>query len=247
MDKVNIRGVEFLNATMDECAAYIWERYEKGEQSAVFTPNSEIVQNCIDSPELYGVINSAEVIIPDGIGVVKAAKILGCPLKERVPGIEMGERIIRDSVERGGKIFFMGSKPGIAEAAAKVMEERYPGVVFAGCHDGYFKKEGPECDAVVEEINKSAADILFVCLGAPAQEKWIYANRARLENVKIMLALGGSLDGYSGNVKRAPEFFCKHGLEWFYRLMCQPSRIGRMMKLPKFYFGTWLYKIRGKK
>ena len=87
---------------------------------------------------------------------------------------------------------------------------------------------------MIDEINKSAADRLFVCLGAPAQEKWIYANRARLTNVKIMLGLGGSLDGYSGNVKRAPDFFCRHGLEWFYRLLCQPSRIGRMMNQQKW-------------
>ena len=246
MEKINIRGVEFFNATMDECADYVWERYASGGQSAVFTPNSEIVQNCIDSPELYEIINSAEVIIPDGIGVVKAAKILGTPLKERIPGIEFGERIIKDSASRGGKIYFLGSKPGVAEDAAAAMVKKYPDAVFVGTHDGYFEKDGAECDAVIADINKSAADILFVCLGAPVQEKWIYKNRAKLENVKIMLALGGSLDGYSGNVKRAPEFFCRHGLEWFYRLICQPSRIGRMMKLPKFYFGTWLYKLRRK-
>ena len=88
--------------------------------------------------------------------------------------------------------------------------------------------------------------MLFVCLGAPVQEKWIAANRDKLDNVKLMLALGGSLDGYSGNVKRAPKVFRKLGLEWFYRLLCDPKRIGRMMALPKFYFGTWLFKLRGK-
>ena len=87
---------------------------------------------------------------------------------------------------------------------------------------------------------------MFVCLGCPAQEKWIYANREKLGGVVLFLALGGSLDGYSGNVKRAPKLFIKLGLEWFYRLLCEPSRIGRMMKLPKFYFGTWMYKLSGK-
>ena len=194
----------------------------------------------------YETVNSAEVIIPDGIGVIKAAKILGTPLRERIPGVELGERIIRESAGHGAKIFFLGSKPGVAETAAEVMKERYPSIDICGCRDGYFKKEGSECDEVVGEINESAADILFVCLGAPVQEKWICANRARLPGVRVFLALGGSLDSYSGNVKRAPEFFCRHGLEWFYRLMCQPSRIGRMMKLPKFYFGTWMYKLSGK-
>ena len=88
--------------------------------------------------------------------------------------------------------------------------------------------------------------MLFVCLGCPAQEKWIYTNRKKLGGVVLFLALGGSLDGYSGNVKRAPKIFIKLGLEWFYRLLCEPSRIGRMMKLPKFYFGTWMYKLSGK-
>ena len=246
MEKINIRGVNFLNTTLDGAAEYIWQRFADGEQTAVFTPNSEIVQNCIDTPELYETVNSAEVIIPDGIGVIKAAKILGTPLRERIPGVELGERIIKESAGHGAKIFFLGSKPGVAEAAAEVMKERYPSIEICGCRDGYFKKEGSECDEVVGEINESAADILFVCLGAPVQEKWICANRARLSGVKVFLALGGSLDSYSGNVKRAPEFFCRHGLEWFYRLMCQPSRIGRMMKLPKFYFGTWLFKLKNK-
>ena len=124
MEKINIRGVNFLNTTLDGAAEYIWQRFADGEQTAVFTPNSEIVQNCIDTPELYETVNSAEVIIPDGIGVIKAAKILGTPLRERIPGVELGERIIRESAGHGAKIFFLGSKPGVAEAAAEVNHNR---------------------------------------------------------------------------------------------------------------------------
>ena len=142
MEKINIRGVNFLNTTLDGAAEYIWQRFADGEQTAVFTPNSEIVQNCIDTPELYETVNSAEVIIPDGIGVIKAAKILGTPLRERIPGVELGERIIRESAGHGAKIFFLGSKPGVAETAAEVMKERYPSIDICGCRDGYFKKEG---------------------------------------------------------------------------------------------------------
>ena len=98
---------------------------------------------------------------------------------------------------------------------------------------------------MIDAINKTGANAVFVCLGCPAQEKWIYENREKL-NAKALLALGGSLDAYSGNVRRAPRIFIKLGLEWFYRLLCQPQRIGRMMKLPKFYFGTWLYKFKKK-
>ena len=247
MEKIDVRGVNFLNADKDEVMSFIWDRYDRGETTAVFTPNPEIVQKCIDDPSLFEVVNSAEAVVPDGIGVVKAAKILGTPLKARVPGIEVGERVLAESASHGAKVVFMGSKPGIAEKAREVMEERYPGIVFAGTNDGYFKKEGEESDAVAAKINDSAADVLFVCLGAPAQEKWIYQNRSKLPGVRIFLALGGSLDAYSGAVNRAPKFFIKHNIEWLYRLLKQPTRIGRMMSLPKFYFGTWLYKLRQKK
>lgn len=245
--KVDVRGIKFDNVTLDEVTELLINRVKSGCQTAVFTPNSEIVQMCVESPDMYDVIGAADVTLPDGIGVIKAAKILKNPLKERVPGFDTGERIISRSGREGLRIFFLGGKPGIAEAAAAKMTEKYPDAVFVGCHDGYFEKSGDANDAVVRMINDSGANVLFVCLGAPTQEKWINANRAKLPDVMLLLGLGGSLDGYSGNVKRAPEFFIKHNIEWLYRLACQPSRIGRMMKLPKFYFGTWLYKLKSAK
>ena len=186
-------------------------------------------------------------MVPDGIGVIKAAKILGVPMKERVPGVELGEKMIEYSAKNGKRVYFLGGKPGVASLAAEKMSEKYPGLNVVGTGDGYFKKEGEESDAVVGKILESGAELLFVCLGVPVQEKWIFANKTRLsESVKVCMALGGSLDVYSGTVKRAPAFFCKTGLEWFYRLIKQPSRIGRMMKLPKFLIGTYKAKRKGK-
>lgn len=242
-EKKNIRGVYFDNVTLDEADALLDECFEAGEQTAVFTPNSEIVQCCIDKPEMYEIINSAELIVPDGIGVIKAAKILGTPLKCKVAGVELGERVVKKAHDHGRKLFFLGGKPGIAEAAAAKLAEKYGDLTVVGTNDGYFTKTGEENDAVIEKINASCAEVLFVCLGAPAQENWIFANRSRLPGVKIMLGLGGSLDVYSDTVKRAPKVFVKLGLEWFYRLIKEPKRIGRMMSLPKFYFGTILYKL----
>jgi N-acetylglucosaminyldiphosphoundecaprenol N-acetyl-beta-D-mannosaminyltransferase len=245
--KINIRGVIFDNVAFDEAVARLLSYLESGKQCALFTPNSEIVQSCIDDNSLYPIINSAELIIPDGIGVVKAGRILSTPFKGgKVAGIEVGEELIHRLAGTNHSVFLLGGKPNIAEAARDKLLEKYPGVSFAGCRDGYFKKDGEENDEVIREINESGADVLFVCLGCPAQEKWIYNYRNRLDNVLLLLALGGSLDGYSGNVKRAPKIFINLGLEWFYRLICEPKRIGRMMKLPKFYFGTWLYKLSGK-
>ena len=247
IEKVNIRGVEFDNLTLDEAVDYIFDRMKSGDKTVVYTPNSEIVQACIEDKEFQDIIASADIRVADGIGVVKAARILKTPLKGRVAGVEVGEQIIKKSGEEGYKIFFLGGKPGVAEAAFEKLHEKYPQAVFAGSHHGYFDKSGDENNSVIEKINAADADILFVFLGAPAQEKWIFQNKDKLPSIKLFMGLGGSIDIYSGNLKRAPKFFIKFGLEWFYRLICDPKRIGRMMKLPKFYFGTYIYKIKNKK
>ncbi len=245
-EKINIRGVYFDNVTPEEASERVncalAENKTEGKVFSVYTPNPEIVQLCIEQNEYYDVINSASMVVPDGIGVIKAAKILKTPLKARVPGIEVGERALCHAAERGYRVFFLGGKPSVAEEAAKKKREQYPKLNICGCSDGYFKKEGAENDAVIEKINAAAPDLLFVCLGVPAQEKWIKDNGERLTSVKVCLALGGSLDVYSGNVKRAPKLFIKLNLEWFYRLLKEPKRIGRMMKLPKFLIGTLIHR-----
>lgn len=246
-DRINIRGVLFNNVTFDEAVNGLLESLDNGRVAALYTPNSEIVQACIESPELFDIINAAEMIVPDGIGVIKAGKILGTPFKGgKVAGIEVGEEIIKRLEGTEHSVFLLGGKPGVAEQAREALLAKYPGVCFAGCRDGYFKKNGTENDEVIAQINASDADVLYVCLGAPTQEKWIFENRRYLPKVKLMLGLGGSLDGYAGNVKRAPKIFIRLGLEWFYRLLCEPWRFKRMLKLPKFYFGTWKYKLTGK-
>ena len=249
MEIINIRGVNFCNVTLAEAADWAADTLTSSPDTprAVFTPNSEIVQLCIEENEYYALINSADLIIPDGIGVIKASRILGTPLKEKVAGIELGEQVLRIAAEQGYSVYFLGAKPGVAEQAAQKMQEKYPALTVAGIHDGYFKKEGEENEAVLAEIRAAAPDVLYVCLGVPAQEKWIDANRPALGSVKLCLALGGSLDVWAGNVKRAPKLFIRLGLEWFYRLCCEPKRIGRMMKLPKFLFGTYAEKWRGRK
>ncbi len=249
-EKINIRGVYFDNVTPEEASARVngalAAKKTEGRVFSVYTPNPEIVQLCIENNEFYDVINSASMVVPDGIGVIKAAKILKTPLKSRVPGIEIGERALCECAEKGYRVFFLGGKPGIAEEAAKKKSEQYPSLNFCGTADGYFKKEGEENEAMLKRINDAAPDLLFVCLGVPAQEKWIKENGPLLTSVKVCLALGGSLDVYSGNVRRAPKLFIKLNLEWFYRLLKEPRRIGRMMKLPKFLIGTLIHGNREK-
>ena len=242
MEKINIRGIEFDNVTLSEAVDMLIGLAHGDKTCAVVTPNAEIVQKCIEEEEFASVVRQADVILPDGVGVIKASKILGTPLKSPVPGVEVGEALVAKSGEEKLPVFLMGGKPGVAEAAAEKLKEKYPDAELVGTHHGYFSKSGEENDAMVREINESGAAILFVCFGVPAQEKWMIENRERLDSVRVMLGLGGSLDVYSGTLKRAPAFFRKLSLEWLYRLIRQPSRIGRMMKLPKFYFGTKKYK-----
>lgn len=254
IQKINIRGVYFANVTLDEAAAYVEERIVAGDVTAIFTPNPEIVQMCIEDESFYDIVNSAELIVPDGIGVVKASRILKTPLKEKVAGVELGERVLDIAARNNKGVFLFGGKDStitesgisVADQCIPVFEKKFKGIKIAGTRDGYCKKDGDDNDETIRLINESGAEVLFVCLGAPAQEKWIFNNRDKLPNIKVYLGLGGSLDVYSGNVKRAPKLFIKLGLEWFYRLLCEPKRIGRMMKLPKFYFGTWVYKLKKK-
>lgn len=245
IEKINVRGVYFDNVTMYEAFEKAVSLINTDGFSYMVTPNSEIVQACIENPKLFNVINSADLIIPDGIGVVYAAKILGTPLKEKVAGVEMAEKIIEYAAQNGEKIYFFGGGKKTAEReavhtlAAKALAEKYPGFEAVG-RDGYFSEE--ETEDIIADINASGARILFVCLGAPKQEKWIYKNREKLTNITFAAGLGGSLDVFAGTAQRAPEFYIKNNLEWFYRLTKNPSRAGRMMKLPKFLAGTIIHK-----
>lgn len=243
-NRICVRGVFFDNVTLDEAAQLLRAAARENRSGvSVFTPNSEIVQMCIEDPSMMEKINGGGLVVPDGIGVIKAARILGTPLKEKVAGVDLGRCVIAFAAEDGYPVALVGGKPGIAEDAADALRKEYPGLNICLTADGYFKKEGEENEAVLCRIRESGARIVFVCLGAPTQEKWIAANRDKLPGVNLLLGLGGSLDVYSGHVKRAPAIFVRLGLEWLYRLLKEPKRIGRMMKLPQFYFGTWKYKL----
>lgn len=246
-EKINIRGVNFLNVNLDEAAEVGKEMLCGDRVCTVFTPNAEIVQLCIEKNEYYDLYNGGDMVVADGAGVVKAAKILKTPVKGKVAGVELGEKMLEYCAKSGDGAFFLGAKPGVADLAAKKMAEKYPGLKVVGTNDGYFKKEGEESDAVIEKINESGAKLLFVCLGVPVQEEWITANKAKLTSARMCMCLGGSLDVYAGTVKRAPKIFIKLSCEWLYRLLKEPKRIGRMMKLPKFLIGTYFAKFKKKK
>ena len=237
--RINIMGVEFDSLTISEAV----ERAETliAERSAAYvvTPNPEIVMTCWDNPDAMEAVQNADLVLPDGVGVVYGAKILGTPLKGKLPGIDFATELMRRLAKRGGRVYLLGAKPGIAELAGERMQEQFPGLIVCGTHDGYFQEDAP----VIEEINALQPDLLLVCLGAPKQELWMHRNRPLLK-VGLMAGLGGSLDVFAGTVKRAPVFFQKLGMEWFYRLLKEPWRFKRMMKLPKFLFACIGKKFR---
>ena len=229
VERTEILGVEFDNVTLDEAADRAIALMDQDGPHLVATPNPEIVQLARRDPEFGRVLSDADLVIPDGVGVVYAAKILGRPLKGRVPGIEFAAALMARMAGKGKRLFLLGAKPGVAELAAANLAVEYPGLVVCGTHDGYFQEDAPGA----ETIRRARADVVFVCLGAPKQEMWIARNGADT-GARLLVGLGGSLDVFAGQVKRAPKAFQKLGLEWFYRLCRQPSRIGRMAKLPLF-------------
>lgn len=238
--RVEVMGIPFDSVTMDEALDAALRLMEREGAAYVVTPNSEIVYEAQRSDELRQCLCQADLVLPDGAGVVLGAKILGTPVKEKVAGIEFGENLMKRLQHTDKTFYFLGGKPGVAEQAAGKLREKYPDLRICGTADGYFQDEA----AVIAAINEKKPDVLLVCLGFPKQEKFMNAHRKELQ-VGIMAGLGGSLDGFAGNVKRAPRWMIRCNLEWFYRLLKEPSRIGRMMRLPKFLLQVVLRRLKG--
>lgn len=236
-----ILSVGFDNVTLDEAVETVMGYIERGEKCRVVTPNAEIGLDCLKNEQLRKLVNESELVLPDGVGVVYAARILDRPLKGKVPGIEFGEKLCDRLQNTGKTLFLFGSKPGVADAAAVKLKEKYPGLLIAGTLNGYFSDE----KAVVDTINAAEPDVLFVCLGCPKQELFMERWRDEL-TCSVMAGLGGSLDVLSGNLQRAPKAFRDLGLEWFYRLLKEPKRIKRMARLPLYLIYAEREKRKGK-
>ena len=189
------------------------------------------------------VLNSADLLLPDGIGVVIASRILGAPLSERITGIDTGEFILKLASARSIPVFLLGAKPGVAERAATEIKARYPNIKIAGTHHGYFNKSGAENDEIIRCIKNSGARILFVCFGAPIQEKWIFENKGCLKSIKLYIGLGGAFDVWSKDVRRAPQALQIIGLEWLWRIIKEPHRAGFLLKIPCFLCKVLCRKI----
>ncbi|MGE4484992.1 MAG: WecB/TagA/CpsF family glycosyltransferase [Oscillospiraceae bacterium] len=237
--RTDVLGIGFDDINMDEAVKIAEELMEKRRAAYAVTPNPEIVWLCRNDPKLKKAVEGAALVIPDGIGIIYGAKILGRPLKGKMPGIDFAERLFAEMAKTGKSVYFFGSKPGVAKLAAANLKERFNGLVIAGTHDGYFNDDTP----IIDDINEKKPDLLLVCLGAPKQECWMHDNAEKLD-AGFMAGLGGSLDVFAGVVERAPENWRRLNLEWLYRLKREPRRITRMIKLPMFLLAVIGQRIR---
>ncbi len=241
---VDILGIKINKCTIDEAVAKISDMARDGGRHCVFTPNSEMIMAAYKNPDFAEILNNADLLTADGIGVVYASKILGSPIETRAAGYDISLKLFEEGVKKDFTFYFFGAAPGIATTAKEKLEEKYPSIKIIGTHDGYF--DAAEEERLINDINEKSPDVLFVCLGSPKQELWI-SNHIGKINAGVCMGLGGCLDVYAGNVKRAPDIFIKLGLEWLYRLSKQPSRFIRMLALPKFMLTVIFTKLGGKK
>lgn len=239
-----ILGVPLDSVTMQQAVDITLSFLKEDRNHAVYTPNSEIIMAAHRDEQLKNILKNSDMTVADGAGVILASKILKLGLPEKVSGIDLVRNLFKISPENNISYFFFGSKPGIAEAAGEKIRSTYGNIDIKGYRNGYFS-EADEAE-IVEQVNASGADVLLVALGAPKQEKWIDKHKSELK-VKVCIGIGGSLDVFAGTVKLAPEFYRKHGLEWFYRLCKEPWRYKRMLDLPRFILRILAIKLHLKK
>lgn len=234
MQVAKILGVPFSTHGFDETVAYLTDRVLSGEPVHVVTANPEVVMAARDSARLREILQHA-FVVPDGIGIIYAAKWTRQPLHERVTGIELMEALMEQANIHGWRVYLLGASPEVSQKAAQTLQQRYPQAQIVGHKDGYFSKQ--EEKEIAEEIARTKPHLLFVAMGAPRQDEFIYTCWKTL-NVSLAMGVGGSFDVIAGHVKRAPIVWQKLHLEWLYRLLRQPSRWRRQLAIPRFVWAV---------
>ncbi len=230
-ETVKILGVEIDNITLEQAGEITKNLIGKSQKSCeiIVAPNVEFVMRAQKDQEFFDILNSAKLATPDSIGIEIGAKLQKKPLKQRIPGQAYFRKILEVGEKEGWTFYFLGGKGDTVERTIENVKKLYPNVQIIGSHEGFFEKD-PE-EEVISQINRLEPNVLFVAMGAPAQEKWIAKHKHELK-VDVAAGQGGTFDYEAGNIKRAPKWIQKCGIEWLWRLMLQPSRIGRMIVLP---------------
>lgn len=220
--------------TMEEALGIIIQQVEaEGAPFLVFTPNPELLMTAQGDEDLQQVLSSAHLFLPDGFGILLAARFLGYPLQERVTGMDLVQKLLHRAEALGFSFFFLGGRPGVVEKAVEKLKGTHPSLQVVGGHHGFFPRDQEE--EIVGYINTKKPQILLVGMGAPRQEGFLYRNRERL-SIQVGITVGGSLDVLSGELKRAPDWMIRCNIEWLFRLIQEPSRWRRMLALPKFLY-----------
>jgi N-acetylglucosaminyldiphosphoundecaprenol N-acetyl-beta-D-mannosaminyltransferase len=238
---IEILGVNIDTLSMKESIEKILRFLNEDRAHSVYTPNSEIIMEALRDPHFREILNRGDMVTADGAGVVLAARILGLPLPQKVSGIDLVRELLPVAAKNGIPFYLLGGRPGVAQDAAKNLMQAYPGLDIRGYSHGYFTPDKEK--ELIEEINRSGANIVIVAMGAPRQEKWIHKNLSVLKP-RVCMGAGGTLDVFAGRTKLAPECIRRWGLEWLYRLCKEPWRYKRMLSLPLFIFRVIAERIR---
>jgi N-acetylglucosaminyldiphosphoundecaprenol N-acetyl-beta-D-mannosaminyltransferase len=242
--RIDLLGVPVDSVDMGQALDFLTDHVARGTGCAtVFAVNPEKIMRARKDEALRTLLASATLLIPDGIGAVLAARVLGLGRFGRVPGSELMPNLCERAADRGYSVFLFGARPEVNDEAAAALSRRFPALKIAGRQHGYV--EEADMPALVERINASGADILFVALGSPRQEAWMYSRAPELR-VKVAQGIGGTLDVVAGRVNRAPPLFLALNLEWLYRLLREPRRIWRQRALVAFMWAVAKRKIGGK-
>ena len=230
-DLTTILGISIDNVNIDEAGERTKQLIEYSNKTCkmVVAPNTEFIMMAQKDKEFYDILRGADLATPDSVGVMIGGKKQGKPFKERIPGQAYFRKVLEIGEKEGWTFYFLGGKGDVPYLASENVKKIYPNIKIAGYHEGFFENDSEE--SVIEEINKLEPNVLFVAMGAPIQEKWI-ANHKNELKCDLAAGQGGTFDYEAGKIKRAPKFVQKLGIEWFWRLILQPTRIIRMMALP---------------
>jgi N-acetylglucosaminyldiphosphoundecaprenol N-acetyl-beta-D-mannosaminyltransferase len=238
--RIDILGVGVDPLTVEELHAEIGRLVRDGERGLVLNVNAHCLNLCYEDPELRGFLNGAEVVFCDGAGVMLAARILGRRIPERITYADWAWRLAALAAAERYSLYFLGARPGVAQEAAKSLQQSYPNLRIVGVRHGYFdhSAKSPENEAVVREISAAAPDILLVGLGMPLQERWLMENRERID-AGVVLTGGAVFDYVSGGLRRGPRLLTENGFEWLARLFAEPRRLWR-----RYLVGNPLFLLR---
>ena len=239
MEKEKILGFDVCSDTEEKLLQELFKDYENNIQNIIININPEIVINNYENKKIVSQFNMQKYQIPDGIGIVYASKINKGKVRKRIAGIDFMYKLCEEAVKNNSRVFLYGTKQEIIDKAKVELEKKYNGIQIVGTCNGFTDE-----DVVVERIKETKPDILFVGTGSPKQENFIINNKEKLSTVKIFMPVGGSFDVVSNTLKRAPNWITKMNLEWLYRLLKQPKRIFRQIKLIKFVYCVIIWKLK---